>query len=329
MPQNRMDNLLPLRLLVLVARTGSFSGAGRVLGLSPGSVFRYINQLEDEVGATLFNRSSRKITLTQIGAAYLERSSDLIQEVDRLAIDIQEAAGGHGGKLHVHTRLAVGRHLLVPALPAIVDDLPDVQLRLTMSDEAPDLVGSNVDLSITTEMPSATSYIARPLITCARRICASHAYLESKGMPMTPDDLANHECVVYGFDLGEPSWVFRRQGSVQVIRPNAFIHTNDGSAMISLALQGAGLVMLPDWLVGPKIRSGELVQVLAEYECTPRTRQEFEAVVLAVYQRTRHPARNLRLFLAAAGAALRKHYREALDAPAGPIRPVPPRPGDP
>jgi DNA-binding transcriptional LysR family regulator len=308
-----MDNILPLRLLVLVARTGSFSGAGRVLGLSPGSVFRYINQLEDEVGATLFNRSSRKITLTQIGATYLDRASDLIQKIDRLASDIQEAAGGHGGKLHVHSRLAVGRHLLVPSMPAIVDDLPDVLLRLTMSDESLDLVESNIDLSITTEMPSATSYIARPLITCRRRICASRAYLERQGIPLTPDDLARHDCVVYSFDLGEPAWAFRRNGSVQVIRPNAVIHTNDGSAMISLALQGAGLVMLPDWLVGPKIRSGALVPVLADYECTPRTRQEFEAMVLAVYQRTRHPARNLRLFLAAAAAALRKHYRDAAE----------------
>jgi len=304
-----MDNLLPSRLLILVAKTGTFSGAGRILGLSPGSVFRYMNQLEDEVGATLFHRSNRKVALTPMGEAFLARVSKIIHDVDQLTSDIKESTASGGGKLHMHVPTALGRKLIVPLLPEFLEKFPDLRLRLMMSDEEVDLVESNLDLSITTETPTASALISRKLVSCSRKICASPGYVESLGNPNSPEDVVNHDCISFEFDLGEPCWRFREGSVTKAIRPNSVIRANDEGTMLSLALAGVGLVMLPEWFVASDLEAGRLVPVLKNYECSPRLQGGFQANVLAVYRKSRHPSSNLKLFLQFLAASLRQKAR--------------------
>jgi DNA-binding transcriptional LysR family regulator len=305
-----LSNVMVLRLLVHVARTGSFSAAGRAADLSAPSVFRYMNQLEDEIGATLFRRSSRKITLTEAGEAVLERAGSVLRDIDELKIHIASTASQSGGTLRIHTRIATGNELVVPVLAQFRNKHRDIGLQLIISDQKINFAHNNIDASITTDPINDPAIVSENLVSGKLVLCASEAYLRRAGTPAEPSELNHHDCITFQHDETMPCYRFRRGGIIHVVAPRSVVHTNNAAAMISLAIDGMGLIMLPHWLVANDIRDGRLFPVLARYELSSTATGDFHRTVFALYMESRSRYMQLRTFLDFLSAALQRRAKK-------------------
>jgi DNA-binding transcriptional LysR family regulator len=292
-----MANLEALGILGLVVRTGSLSGAARTLGTSPASVSRQLSQLEAEFGLQLVNRSSRDISLTDAGQVFLDQAKIVLEEAEKLQLIARENAPGMKGSLHVHARSASGTALVIPMLARFRALYPDITVRMSLADHHPNLVDRNIDLSLVNSLPDSPSLISRKLVSWERRICASPAYLERHGIPGKPEDLQNHRCITYLFNLGITRWRFRQGGATQTVRPASVIETTDSASMQTLALDGLGIIMLPEWYLENDLRHGRLVRLFEDYECAPNMEGGFRAHVWALYHPSRRKSPQLRAFL--------------------------------
>lgn len=301
-----MDTLQQMRIFVQVVRSGSFSEVGRQLNLSPASVSRYIQSLEERFGARLLNRSSRKLSLTQAGEVLMERASRVLQEFDEIEPLVADLNQGPQGRLHVHAREFVGHHLIVPLVGRFLETHPLINVVLTLSDRPLDLIENNIDVSIRTERSGEMehqSLVMRKLGSWPRVLCASPEYLRRRGVPQVPQDLSNHDCLTYQFHHGAPIWHFRRGPDEETVKVRTRLQSSSGEALRLIALKGQGITLMPHWSVSVDIEAGRLVALLAEYEATP-TDAPYQHNVFAVYQRARHQSPKLKSFLDALVASM-------------------------
>ena len=304
-----MDNVLALRVLIQVAKTGSFSAAGRAIGLSATSVFRYMNQLEDELGATLVRRSSRKIVLNEVGEMVLARAGAIVREVDELKIRVTGTRRNPGTLLRIHTRVATGNELVVPVLSEFRRQHDDIDIQLIISDKHLDFVDDNVDVSITTDATNDPGIVSEEMASCKFVLCASPSYLKARGVPRTPADVQAHDWITFQHDMTEPCLRFRRRGIVETVMPRPIVHTDNAGAMIELAIGGAGIIMLPRWLLANDIRGSRLKPILPNYEFSSSADGGFQRTVYALYRRARAGDPRLRVFLNALSGAVRRRSR--------------------
>lgn len=294
-----MDSLFEMRLFALAVRTGSFSEAGRQMGMSPASVSRHISRLEETLGARLLNRSSRYLSLTQAGELFLERANRILQEVDEIRSAVEDLGVGLHGRLHVHARVLVGRHLIVPLLSRFLEMHPKVDLSLTLSDQPLDLIENGIDITIRSGSPhkqGGLSLVMRVFGSSSRVLCASPDYVQRLGAPSTPEDLTNHACLTYRFDFGQPIWRIQSGEGDRLIKVRSRVQSSDGEGLRLLALQGSGIALLPRWSVAGDIRAGRLVELLPGSTIAPAD-APFGSEVYALYQRSRHQAPKLRAFI--------------------------------
>ena len=290
-----MDTLRAMRLFTAVAHHGNLSAAGRQLGLSPASVSRQITALEDELGARLLNRTSRKITLTESGEIYLRHAEQITHQIDEVSLQVAEREHKPSGTLRVHSRMLVATRYIVPALPRFLEAYPAVSVDLLMSNHTIDLVERNVDVDIRIGKLANSSLIARRLTPSERLVCASPAYLARSAPIATPADLAEQNCLTYRLNTGRTIWRFIDQGGVMSeIQVSGNLQTDNGPALHTAALSGLGIVLMPDWSVRDDLRAGRLVRLFPEYRVS---HIEFENGVFAVYQKSRHLSAKVRVFV--------------------------------
>ena len=294
-----MDTLQQFRIFVLTVRTGSFSEAGRQMDLSPASVSRYIQSLEERFGSRLLNRSSRRLSLTQAGEVVAERASRVLQEFDEIESAVTDLGTGSQGRLHVHAREFVGHHLIVPLVGRFMERHPAIDVVLTLSDRQLDLIENKIDVSIRTERSGEIEHLSlvrRKLGSWPRVVCASPEYLLRRGVPETPQELERHDCLTYQFHLATPIWRFRRGTDEEQIKIESRVQSSSGEALRQLALRGQGIVLMPYWSVAADIEAGRLVALLGGYDTTP-TDAPFHHNVFAVFQRERHQSPKLKAFI--------------------------------
>ena len=181
-------SLREMELFVSVVQNGSFSAAGRQIGLSPASVSRHINGLEDKLNARLLNRTSRKLSLSDTGVHFYERAVAILEDVRTMSLEVSEEHRSLSGVLRVHCRVLIGEEYIAPALPGFFEQYPDIQVHLTMSNETVDLVEQNVDVDIRIGQLADSSLVARKLATAERVLCAAPKYLEGKPAIRAPQD---------------------------------------------------------------------------------------------------------------------------------------------
>ncbi len=191
-----MDPLNSMELFVDVVAAGSFSEAGRRRGLAASSVTRNLNALEDELGARLLNRTTRKLSLTEAGRLYHERSRRILADVEDAKLSVTQLEAAPRGTLRLNVPVAFGTMHIAPALPEFLARYPAVQIDLDMTDAFIDLVEQGVDLAVRIGELEDSSLIARRLARNHRVICASPAYLQSAGVPREPADLRQHSCLI-------------------------------------------------------------------------------------------------------------------------------------
>ena len=289
-----MDVLQGMQLYVRVIQAGSFSAAGRQVGLSPASVFRHINALEDMLGTKLLNRTSRKLSMTEAGELYARRVEHILTDIQETNAEVTQLQLVPRGTLRVHCRVSLGAQHLAPALPGFLMQFPELRIDLQLADRTADLVQENIDVAIIVGKLEDSSLIVRKLADSPRIVCASPEYLAKHPVPRLPEELVGHNCLAFVTAFGPPIWRFLREQHLEEVRVSGSLQANNGEVVRLGAIAGLGIALLPEWLIGVDLAEGRLQPLLMEYEASPIG---FDNGIYVVTQRSRHRSIKLRLFL--------------------------------
>lgn len=285
-----MKNLIGMAIFAKVAEAKSFSEAARRLGLSKSMVSKEVTKLEKSLGARLLNRTTRKLSLTEIGAAFYEHCARVVQEAEEAELLVGRLHGEPRGVLKLTTPVAFGTLHVAPALPEFLARYPDVTIDLTISDRFFDLAEEGYDLTLRIARELPPNVVARPLAPINRVVCATPDYFAKHGIPSTPTDLAAHNCLVYTHANPDSLWRFRSSGSDVVVPVRGNLTLNDDEALWQAVLGGLGISLLPTFIVGKDLQAGRLQAVLVHYV-------PFERTLHALYLPNRHLSAKVRVFI--------------------------------
>jgi DNA-binding transcriptional LysR family regulator len=259
------DRLQELAVFVRTAESGSFSRAARELGLSQPSVSRIIGELEARLGVTLLLRTTRRITVTDAGALFLDRAREILAEIE----DAEDAARGVDslrGIIRLAIPVVYGTREIIPRLPKFLSTHPMLRVELSVADQRQDLVAEGADVAIRLGDLDDSVFGARKLATLQRMLVASPSYLEARGTPKTPADLASHDCIFGPGNFGRDSWSFTRNGTEMSVDVRGRIHTDSGPGVFASVMAGLGIAMVSSVMTGPEVKAGALVPLLRSYK---------------------------------------------------------------
>ena len=285
-----MDRLTSLTAFVRVVDSGGFSAAGRRLNMSTTMVSNHVQALEDRLGARLLHRTTRKVSLTEVGKAYYDRATQILADLEQ-ADDIAGALQSTPrGTLRIYTATHIVP-FVAPVVTEFLKSYPGVTVDLSMGERTIDLIDEGYDVAIRLTPPPDSSLIVRSLATWRHVLCCSPAYLEKHGPLQQLSELAEHNCVrhvLYPFDDG---WHFvDRKGNPASVRVSGNLIANSGETLRTAALQGIGILLAPGFLVAGDLDSGRLVRVLSEY-------RPVEFAMNAVYPHRHHLSAKVRTFI--------------------------------
>jgi DNA-binding transcriptional LysR family regulator len=273
-----------------VVESASFAAAARHFDMSPAMVSKHVRTIEERLGVRLLNRTTRRVSATEVGQDYYERCLRILSELedaDRAAGDLQAAPRG---LLRVTTSVSFGARQLAPMIADYLDAYPDVSIDLSLHDNYVDLLEERIDLAIRLGQLSDSSLIARKLCAVEMVLCASPGYLKANGTPQKPRDLTKHRCLIYTHAASR-AWSFvDRAGKEEVVRVSGRLSANSGDALLALAVKDAGITLAPDYLVGDDLTAGGLIRLLPDY-----TTQD--TPVYAVYPHSRYLSAKTRTFI--------------------------------
>lgn len=288
-----METLSGMRIFVRVVETGSFSEAGRQLGVAPSSVSRQINDLEDSLGSVLFQRTTRKLSLTEAGELYYARVTGIVTEIDEAKLALSQLDGTPTGILRLNVPGSLSRRYMVPALIAFQEKYPGVEIVLLASDQVMDMIEHRIDLTIRLGSLNDSSLVARKIGSGRRVVCASTAYLQKAGNPESPVALTEHNCLTFRSNPGSNIWKFKNtKGITSEVRVSGNLYANDGESLVAAAIEGHGIILVPEWLVRCELREGLLQEILTNYSTSPK-----ETPMYALYPRQRHLPPKVRAFI--------------------------------
>lgn len=281
-------NIEHIRLFVRIAALNNISLAGKELGLSPAVSSTHMNKLEEHLGVRLIHRTTRRVSLTEEGEAFLPHALDLLESVESARASVGVGSVSPQGKLRVAASASFGRLHLLPALDDFLRRYPDLRVDMHLSDRVVDMVEGGFDIAIRDASLQDSSLIARKLAPVNRILCASPNYLSQYGEPLTPDDLMNHYCVNL---IGLDTWVFDTPGGPKSIKTNSRFRTDNGEAARDACAKGLGITISSTWCCSQQVQSGELVQILRDYPLVSNT------AIWAVYPSSRLLAPKVRAFI--------------------------------
>jgi LysR family transcriptional regulator for bpeEF and oprC len=287
-----VQDLRTLAIFVRVAERLSFVRAATDLGITQSGVSNAISRLEEQIGTRLLARTTRRVSLTDDGAAYFERCRQALAEIEEAELVLKDAQRKPSGNLRIDMPVSFGRLKVVPLLGAFQARYPDIKLRLTFNDRYIDLIEESVDVSVRFGVLHDSSLIARRLSSAQLSVVGSPRYFEKYGRPKRPQDLAAHNCV--GFTFRETNlardWRFAEAGGETTFTPKGSMSFSDGAAVCDAVRCGYGLAQLQDFYTNAPIARGELVSVLDKFNPTPQP-------YWLVYPQTRHLSAKVRVFV--------------------------------
>jgi DNA-binding transcriptional LysR family regulator len=260
-----MDYFAAMKAFVRAAELGSFSKAALEEGVKVSTVSRYVTALEEDLGAALFNRSTRRLHLTEVGTNFYNRATSILAEVEDARLMASSLNARPQGLLRINIPGAFGRRHIVPHFKDFLAQYPDIRLDATLTDATVDLIESGTDVAVRIGALENSTLIARRLAPHRRTLVASPAYIATYGIVEDPADIENHQCLAFALQP-TAAWYFRlRTDQVADLIEIALcgrLRINDSEALLCAALDGLGLALLPTWLVGQDIRAGRLVTLL-------------------------------------------------------------------
>lgn len=260
-----MDRMTAMNVFVEVAERGSLTAAAEALEMSRAMVTRYLAEVERWLGARLLHRTTRRISLTGPGEAALLRFRQMLAIGDELRGELATDNPEPHGLLRVTASVSFGQIHLAAAVAEFVKRHPLTRVELLLVDRVVNLVEERVDIAVRISRAIDPSLIARPLAPCRSVLCAAPAYLAERGTPATADALAAHNCLTHHY-VGKSVWHLQREGRKIAVAVGGNISANEASLLLEAVRAGAGIAMLPTYQIAPLLRSGELIEVLPDYE---------------------------------------------------------------
>jgi DNA-binding transcriptional LysR family regulator len=257
-----MDRLQEMTSFVAVVDAGSFVGAADATGLSKAALSRHVATLEQRLGVRLLHRTTRRLSLTDEGQRFHARSKELLAAFDDVEAEATSRTARAAGLLRINAPLTFGILHLAPLWGPFAQAHPDVALDVALSDRVVDLVEEGYDLAVRITNLQSSQLVSRRLATTRMVACASPAYLREHGAPSHPRELAQHRVASYSYWTTRDEWTFTGPDGEVSVRTRPFMHTNSGDTCRRAALDHQALVLQPDFLVGPDLARGDLVEVL-------------------------------------------------------------------
>ena len=286
-----LDRLLAMTVFVKVVEQGSFARAAERMNMSTSAVSRHVAELEAHLDTRLLNRTTRRISITESGQGFYERTLQLLADLE----EAETAASGTNarprGTIRLTCSINFGVPHLAPAIGAFQARYPEVLFDVSASDRFVDLVEEGLDLAIRIGDLGNPNLIARKIGQMQLVTCASPGYLKLHGTPKRPEELVKHNCLTYEYAAVKNQWPFRdKQGHDLKILVAGSVHANNGEMLASIAAEGVGIAHEPDFIVNPLLKSGRLVPILANYRPPPYN-------IYAVYPSRRHLSAKVRAFV--------------------------------
>jgi DNA-binding transcriptional LysR family regulator len=280
-----------MRVFVRVVERGSFSAAAEDLAMTPSAISKLVSRLEDRLGIRLLHRTTRRLALTPEGETYHLRAQEILSAIDDAEAEVARLGTTPRGRLRVNTGTAFALHELVAALPDFIARYPEIEIDLSVTDRVVDLLSENADVAIRTGLVTDPSLVARKIADAERGIFAAPAYLDRRGAPATPDELARHDAIVVNSVPAVNRWPFRDGDGVRIVEVNNKIVVDDAEVALRLAIAGAGILRVSDMLVGEAVRRGLLVPLFVGVSVSE------PLPVSAVYPQGRHRMAKVRAFV--------------------------------
>jgi len=288
-----MDEFTRIKTFIKVVEAGSFSAAARDVS-SISSVARQVKSLEDELGVRLLNRSTRSLALTEAGRRFYDRVTAISHDLNTALSEAKSLQEDVKGLLRVSLRVTAGMLVVVPALPRLLAQYPELELDITLSDERRDLIANNIDVAVWLgDLPDA-EIVARRLSPSRRIVCGSTAYLKKHGIPQTPQDLREHNCMHFSAPSYRNRWSFTRDDTQEEVEVHGSIRSDNGLVLLASGVADLGIIIVQEWMVRSLLAEGRMMRVLSEYTVNPRPG---DAELHAIYPSSRGLSRKVRVFV--------------------------------
>jgi DNA-binding transcriptional LysR family regulator len=269
-----MDQLMSLNVFVAAVEEGSFAGAGRRLHLSPAMAGKYVSHMEARLSARLFQRTTRRLSLTEVGRTYYERSRQILGALDEANREATAAQGSARGLLRVAVPVTFGALHLGVVVARYVAHHPEVNVEVLLGDRYIDLLDAGVDVAIRIGQLDDPALVTRRLASCPMVVCASAGFVERHGLPRTPEDLQQLPRLAFSEAVSAGDWTFTDDSgrSYRIDGPCRVV-ANNMQMLLACALAGAGVAYGPAFVFGEDIRQGRLLALLPDYATTALTMQ--------------------------------------------------------
>jgi DNA-binding transcriptional LysR family regulator len=285
-----MDILASMKVFVAIVDAGSFAAAAERLDMSRAMVSKHITGLEDHLGTRLLNRTTRRLSLTEAGSAFHERSQQIIADVAEAEQVAGATAAAPRGILKITMPLSYGQHRLGRIIAEFAQAYPQVKLDMSLSDRKVNLIEDGFDLAIRIGALAESGLVARKLGTDHSIVCASPAYLDRHGTPHTPHELGGHACLGYTLSGNGDEWRLEGPDGPVTVRSGGPVRADNGDMLRLAALSGAGLIFQPRFIVEEDLEAGRLVQVLPAFTSA-------ELGIYAIYPSRKHLSPKVRTFV--------------------------------
>ncbi len=293
-----MDKLAGIEAFIMTIKENGFSPAARKMGVATSSVTRLVNNLEKELGATLLNRSTRRVLLTSAGEVFYEQAKHIVRDLHRAEDTLRDLDSTPRGRLKLSMPVALGRLHIMPILYEVMQAYPDIVFDVHLSDEPIDIQEHDIDAAIRIgELPTAGTLIATQLLPQRRHVVASPKYLEQHDSPQKPSDILDHNCLVYDYGNHADYWHFAKPDqleSVEDVLLKPSLRANNSEVLLAAVKQDLGLALLPDWLLHNDISASKVVVVLNQFIANP---QGMQPAIYIVYPENRRPMKKIRVLV--------------------------------
>ncbi len=267
---SKLPDLEGLAVFAKVVELRSFAAAADELAMSKATVSKAVTRLEERLGARLFNRTSRRLALTDAGQSLVERATRVLAEAEAAEEEASSQSSAPRGVVRMAVPMSLGITTLGPVLPVFLEAYPEVSVDLHLSDATVDLVGLGFDLALRVAALPDSSLVARRLRTVKRHVVASPAYWNKHGRPSHPAGLAEHRGLTYGHQSTPETWRFQKAtGEEAAVRPKSVIRANNGDVLVPSLVAGVGVAVLPDFIVGEPLAEGRLEEILTDWTAAP------------------------------------------------------------
>ncbi|WOT04278.1 LysR family transcriptional regulator [Shewanella youngdeokensis] len=287
-----LELLEPIAIFTHVARAGSFSSAARKLGISKSKVSTQVADLEHKLGVQLIQRTTRSLSLTEAGQLLYSQGEELLRDADQAVASVHNLNDATRGVLKVGISQSFGTMHIIPALPDFMAKNPELELQVSLLDHKVDVVSEGLDLLLTMSEQLPLGMVARPLMKCNFLLVASPSYVAQRGMPARPEQLVEHNCLVYQGEWHEHTvWQFKKGDDYCEIGVSGNFRVDNAPALKTAAVSGLGVAYLASYLLEDEIAKGTLVPILDEWQLTNNLPLQ------AVYPRRKHLAPKVSAFI--------------------------------